>query len=192
MRAAASVLKRRIVDLYWDVRGPRLRFPSVPPTVRSVLFVCKGNICRSPFAEHVAQKLESEGHTGGITFASAGLHVSKPLSPPPDAIRAAKKFGVGLERHRSQAISRDLMETFDMIVAMEVWQYAELSARYPEYRRKLFVLPRLDSAFPVTMRGYAAFNIEDPYGRSLGAFEQCFIRIEQCVGSLLASVNACQ
>jgi protein-tyrosine phosphatase len=177
-----------MVDLYWNLRGPRLGFPSIPPTVRSVLFVCKGNICRSPFAEHVAQKLESDGHARGVIFASAGLHVSKPKAPPSEAIRVAEKFGVDIEKHRSQVISRELMESFDLIVSMEVWQHAELNARFPQYRRKLFVLPLLEPDPIVKVGGYAAFNIEDPYGGSPAAFEQCFLRIERCVSGFLGSL----
>jgi protein-tyrosine phosphatase len=181
-----------MVDLYWNVRGPRLRFPSVPPTVRSVLFVCKGNICRSPFAEHVAQRLGRDGYARGVIFASAGLHVSRPNSPPEEAIRVAERFGVGLERHRSQPISQELMDTFDVIVAMEVWQYAELNTRYPRNRGKVVVLPMLDPAALAKAKGYAAFNIEDPYGRSSDAFEQCFSRIERCVVGFLSSVSTCR
>jgi protein-tyrosine phosphatase len=136
----------------------------------------------------VAQKLESEGHTGGIVFASAGLHVSKPLAPPADAIRVAEKLGIDIEQHRSQVISRELMESFDLIVAMEVWQHAELSARFSQYRRKLFVLPLLEPDPIVKVGGYAAFNIEDPYGGSPEAFEQCFSRIERCVSGFLGSL----
>jgi protein-tyrosine phosphatase len=188
VRAAVRFLKRGAVDLYWNFRGPRLRFPAVPENVGSVLFVCKGNICRSPFAEHVAQKLNLDDRTRAITFASAGLHVSRPKSPPPEAIRTAEKFGVGLDQHFSQGVSADLMARFDMVVAMEIWQWEELIERYPDFGRKFFVLPLLVAQAHDPRRGYAAFNIEDPYGRSHAAFEQCFLRIERCVGEFLTGL----
>jgi len=49
-----------------------------------------------------------------------------------------------------------------MIVAMETWQYTALRSSFAQHHEKLFLLPLLDSI--VVGRGYAAFNIQDPYG----------------------------
>lgn len=181
MRAVARLIKRELIDLYWSVRGPGIHVPAVPLNPRSVLFVCKGNICRSPFAEHLGSKLQAEGWSSGITFGSAGLHVPKPIPPPENAIQVARRFGVDLEKHRSQMISLELVEAYDMIIAMEAWQYAELQASFSQYQEKLFLLPLLDFKGAGKERGYAAFNIQDPYGGPAGAFENCFDRIRQCI-----------
>lgn len=185
MRSAARLLKRGMVDIFWTFRGPRIRVPAIPANPRSVLFVCKGNICRSPFAEHLASKLQGEGISSGMKFGSAGLHVPKPISSPDDAIRAAKRYDVHLENHRSQSISLDLVESYDMIIAMEAWQYAELQSSFEHHRKKLFLLPLVDSNGQVKQHGYAAFNIQDPYGGPSSAFEECFERISKCIRGLL-------
>ncbi|MFY4731257.1 low molecular weight phosphatase family protein [Nitrospira sp. BLG_2] len=181
MRAVGRQLKRGLIDLYWTVRGPRIRVPAVPANPRSVLFVCKGNICRSPFAEHLASKLGREGIISGIKFGSAGLHVPKPTPSPEAAIQVARHFGVDLENHRSLAISQDLVESYDMIIAMEVWQYTVLQSSFERHHAKLFLLPLLDPDRKGQEQGYAAFNIQDPYGGTAGAFEKCFERISQCI-----------
>lgn len=189
MRAVARQLKRGVVDLYWTFRGPCIRVPAIPANPRSVLFVCKGNICRSPFAEHLASKLQRQRGAPEIKFGSAGLHVSKPLSSPEHAIQVARSFGVELESHRSQAISLELVEANDMIIAMEAWQYAELQSSYGHHQGKLFLLPLLDSNGPGKEQGYAAFNIQDPYGGPPGAYEKCFERISQCVEKWFKSIG---
>jgi len=189
MRVATRQLKRRLVDLYWMLRGPRIRVPAMPVNPCSVLFVCKGNICRSPFAEHLASKLQLEGGKAEIRFGSAGLHVPKPTPSPEYAIRVASQFGVDLEKHRSQSISLDLMESNEMIFAMEVWQYEHLQALFPQYRKKLFLLPLLDVNGGRTWWGYQAFNIQDPYGGPARDFELCFDRIGRCLKSFQVAVK---
>lgn len=181
MSSVAGVLKRALVDIYWTLRGPGIRLPPVPRSPQSVLFICKGNICRSPFAEHLALKLRREGAIPGITFGSAGLHVSKPISSPDDALQAALRLGVNLDSHRSQSISLELMEAYDMVIAMEVWQYAILRSSFQQHHNKLFLLPLLDSTEQAQHSGYAAFNIQDPYGCPPSAFDSCFERISRCI-----------
>lgn len=181
MRSVAGALKRWLVDIYWTIRGPGICVPPIPRNPRSVLFVCKGNICRSPFAEHLASKLQREGIISGMKFSSAGLHVSKPIPSPDDAIQAALRYGVNLESHRAQTISLELVESYDMVIAMEAWQYAVLRSSYQHHHEKLFLLPLLDSTKQDEQRGYAAFNIQDPYGGPPSAFDRCFERISQYI-----------
>lgn len=190
MMAVASQIKRGLVDLYWMVRGTSIHVPALPSQPRSILFVCKGNICRSPFAEHVARKLfhESVGDTDRpMVFRSAGLHVIVPKAPPDTALVVARRFGVSLDAHRSQPISPKLVADSDVIVAMEGWHYDALRSRFKEHRQKVFLLPLFSNE--VMTAGYDAFNIQDPYGGSRSVFETCFQRIEHHVKAFLAELE---
>jgi protein-tyrosine phosphatase len=96
----ASQIKRGLIELYWMVRGASIYIPALTSQAWSVLFVCRGNICRSPFAERVARKLFHElarDREQPIAFQSAGLHVTVPKAPPETAIVVAHRFGVSLE-----------------------------------------------------------------------------------------------
>jgi protein-tyrosine phosphatase len=189
MRTLARHLKRGLIDLYWMLQGPKIRMSAIPGKPRSLLFVCKGNICRSPFAEHLASKLQREGMISGLTFASAGLHVRQPTPSPKQAVQVARRFGVDLENHWSQAISLELVESFDMIIAMEAWQHAALQSAFRQHQSKLFLLPLLDPNGIGKEWGYAAFNIPDPYGGSASAFENCFERINVDLKRLFATIS---
>lgn len=189
MRLVARMVKKTLIDFYWTIQGPRISVPSIPANPRSVLFVCKGNICRSPFAERLASKLEREGMNSGVRFGSAGLHVPKPTSSPENAIHIARQFGVDLESHRSQSISLELVQSYDMIIAMEVWQYAELQASFKNHKDKLFLLPLLSLNGQGKQYGYAAFNIEDPYGGASRDFQECFGRISSFIIELLRHIG---
>jgi protein-tyrosine phosphatase len=189
MRLPARFLKRSVLDVYWTLRGLSIRMPAIPADVRSVLFVCKGNICRSPFAEHLAIKLRDMANLD-IMFGSAGVYVPSPTSCPEYATQAAKQFGLNLENHRSQPISLKLVEAYDMIVAMEGWQYTWLRAAYQDHQQKVFLLPLLISEELDKKYGYIAFNIEDPYGGRISTFEACFKRIETCIDAFLKSIGS--
>jgi protein-tyrosine-phosphatase len=71
-----------------------------------VLFVCAGNICRSPFAEGLARRLAAERGLD-VEFASAGEIALDGDRCPPDAIAAAKEFGVDLSSHRARRLTTD-------------------------------------------------------------------------------------
>jgi len=186
MRAAARFIKKRVADIYWDLRGPQLSLPAVPPDPKSLLFVCKGNICRSPFAEYLARRIQEEGYATGVQFQSAGLAVSKPIPSPNIAIETAKPFGVMLDRHRSKPLSERLVAGCDMVIAMEGWQYVTLRELFPGHHGRMFLLPQLA---PEQATGYMAFNIQDPYGGPREAFEDCFNRICRCLKIFLTSIH---
>lgn len=61
------------------------------------IFVCAGNICRSPFAEQYARLKFPQ-----LNFESFGVHVTWPEKSPPDALKAAQKFGIDLSQHTAK------------------------------------------------------------------------------------------
>lgn len=186
MKSVARLLKKHAVDVYWELRGPRLCLPAVPLYPKSILFVCKGNICRSPFAEHLARRLQGEGYAGDIKFQSAGLYVPKSVPSPSTAIEMARPFGVALDRHHAQPLSEQLVAGSDMVIAMEGWQFLALRESFPKSYGKIFLLPQLA---PERYTGLAAFNIQDPYGGSSRDFQDCFERISRCLTTLFRSLR---
>jgi protein-tyrosine-phosphatase len=82
-----------------------------------VLFVCAGNICRSPFAEGLARRLAAERGLD-VEFASAGEIALDGDRCPPDAVAVAKEYGVDLSSHRARRLTTDeadkVMPLFDV------------------------------------------------------------------------------
>lgn len=90
MRSAVRPLKKELIDNYCSRCAPRIHVSVTPANPRSMLFVCKGNFCRSPFPEQSALKMQGEGLVPGMKFGSVWLDVPKRIVSPNDAIRGAK------------------------------------------------------------------------------------------------------
>src|SRR5574337_626545 len=102
-----------------------------------VLFVCMGNICRSPTAEGVFRKLWAERAPQlSLSVDSAGTH-DYHLGQAPDAraIAAARERGIDIRRHRGRQVAAADFETFDYILAMDRGNLAELHAIQPRAAR---------------------------------------------------------
>ncbi len=141
---------------------------------RSVLFVCHGNLCRSPYA---AARLHSLLRAAeGTRIDSAGFAAPN-RAPPAAAIAVAAARGLDLSRHRSQVVSRARLDAADLVVVMEPGQLAAVTARGASGRR-VVVLGDLDpdAAEPR--------DIEDPFDRPREVFEVCYGRIDRCVAEL--------
>jgi protein-tyrosine phosphatase len=106
--------------------------------MKRILFVCAGNICRSPVAEAVVR---AEFARAGldVTVASAGTgpwHVGKPADVRAQASALAR--GYDLSQHRARRVNADDFGKFDLLLAMDRDNFADLASRCPnEYAGRL-------------------------------------------------------
>lgn len=150
-----------------------------PANIRSILFLCTGNTCRSPLAEVFLKKLLKENALGGIEIASAGLS-ALPGSPPSfHSLRVARENSLSLEEHQARRVTPELIEKADLIVVMEPVHRQHLLDFYPQASGKILLL-RHFARYGPRKRG-----INDPYGLNLEAYRFCFEDIKECVASLL-------
>jgi glycosyltransferase involved in cell wall biosynthesis/protein-tyrosine-phosphatase len=136
-------LKRVTKDAWWRYKGRSIFNPPVPSGAHSVLFVCLGNICRSPFAEAIAAR-RPQAVAGAIRFSSAGIRTTQAAEPPLDARQAALRFGVSLDRHRPKSLTRELVASHDVIVVMEPGQRDHVCAAFPGVANRVFLLSLFD------------------------------------------------
>lgn len=142
-------------------------------SIERLVFVCKGNICRSAYAECVAQSL-------GIDAVSCGLDTVENAPANRDAVLAAKKFGYDLSSHRTTPIMYLILKKTDLLVAMEPWQgnflEENLTRRHHNTLLGLWAQPVLP-------------HIQDPYGSSPAYFSKCFGYIQDSVYELAKKIQ---
>lgn len=141
--------------------------------VRSVIFVCLGNICRSPFAEYrLRALLEEEPGRAGEASAVESVGLILPGRPSPEVAQAvAGEFGLDLGPHRSRVLSDEAAATADLLLVMTTAQLRDVGTRYP--RARILHLGDLDPG-PVPRR-----DIDDPYGNPPGTFRRVYRRIDR-------------
>jgi protein-tyrosine phosphatase len=149
-----------------------------PANIRNILFVCAGNICRSPMAEWQLKALLRENPIADMQVGSAGLIALPDNSASYNAVRVAKENSISLEEHRARLITTELIDNADLVLVMESHQGHELIANHPQASEKILLL-RHFARYGSRERG-----ISDPYGRNLEAYRFCFEDIKECVESL--------
>jgi protein-tyrosine phosphatase len=154
-----------------------------------ILFVCMGNICRSPTAEGVMRGLLREaGLEDAVEIESAGTggwHAGEP--PDARATEAAGRRGVVLEGAARQVTPADF-EAFDLLVAMDRENLRELLARAPdeEAAEKVRLLREFDPA----SADAGDLDVPDPYYGGERGFERVLDLVEAACRGLLAELRA--
>jgi len=149
-----------------------------PANIRNILFVCAGNICRSPMAEWQLKALLRENPITGMQVGSAGLIALPDNAASFNAVRVARENSISLEEHRARLVNTELIDNADLVLVMESHQGHELIANHPQASEKILLL-RHFARYGSRERG-----ISDPYGRNLEAYRFCFEDIKECVDSL--------
>ncbi len=152
---------------------------------KNVLFVCLGNICRSPTAEGILTTLvERDGLSDQIGVDSAGTgdwQIGKP--PHPKAVSFAAAHGYDLSELRARQITCEDFEQFDYILAMDRQNLSDLSQIKPEsYQGHLGLLLEFDKSIPVD-------EVPDPFGMEDTAFRNAFTLIERSVRNLFEDIR---
>jgi protein-tyrosine phosphatase len=149
-----------------------------------VLFVCLGNICRSPTAEGVMRKLVDEaGLADAIEIDSAGTgswHIG--AKPDPRSAAAARKAGYTLDGKARQVTGEDF-DRFDMILAMDRFNASELAGLAPGGVgvEKVRLLREFDPA----SAGAWNLDVPDPYSGGERGFHQVVELIEAACRGLI-------
>lgn len=137
--------------------------------IKSVLFVCTGNSCRSVMAQALLKKHLKETGKDYIEVRSAGVGAMNGLAPTQETIEVMKKESVDISDYRSKRLTDDMIKNSDLILVMEEAHRAEVIRKVPEAASKTFLLKTF-SPNDRTLHP-ESFSVPDPIGRPLKDYE---------------------
>lgn len=152
--------------------------------MKRILFVCMGNICRSPTAEGVVNKIIINNKIETIikvdSAATHGYHIGEP--PDPRSCAAALRRGIDLSVQRARKVVPEDFERFDLLLAMDRDNLALLKrGARPEHHAKLGLFMRYATRFQVD-------EVPDPYYGGEQGFEQVLDMAEDAGQGLIRSL----
>jgi protein-tyrosine phosphatase len=156
------------------------------PAKLAVLMVCLGNICRSPTAEAVLRaKLGAAGLSQRVRVDSAGTYAGHVGSPPDTRSQShAARRGYDLSTQRARSIVADDFEHFDLIVAMDKGNLADLERACPQAMRS-----NLTMLMSFAKKHRHIGEIPDPYSGGSAGFERVLNLIEDACDGMVVELR---
>lgn len=151
--------------------------------MKKVLFVCLGNICRSPLGEAVFNYKVSALDMDADSAGTAAYHVGE--NPDHRSIEVARKHGVPISHKARKFVAEDF-DRFDYVIAMDEQNYDDMKALANGSTEHLYLLREFDPD------SNGDLNVPDPYYGGIDGFEKVFQMVSRSVDGLIDHIQSKQ
>ncbi|MHB1391174.1 MAG: arsenate reductase/protein-tyrosine-phosphatase family protein [Thermoleophilia bacterium] len=149
----------------------------------SILFVCTGNICRSPLAEALLKEYVGQrGLAPGFRISSAGIRALTGHHATYEAMEAGRRYGLDLREHRARQVDDVLMAQNDFVLCMTQSHRTWLRREFPQFKNKIY----LTLLFPRRYNGERpdATDVPDPIGESVEFYTMVLETLEPALSEI--------
>jgi protein-tyrosine-phosphatase len=147
-----------------------------------ILFICSGNICRSPMAAEYARHKAVQSGLDHLVVDSAGTLGIEGAPASEEAVKTLETFGLDITSHRSRGLRKGDMKGADRVLVMEHRHLDELERRFPGWDRRVYLLRAFEES-PDPIHG--APDLEDPIGHPMSYYRERFEEIRKAVDNLM-------
>ena len=172
-----------------------------------VVFVCTGNLCRSPMAEGLLRHSLAERGCNGVEVTSVGTWAYADNPAMPEAVETLRELGIDLSQHRSRAVDEAELNEADVIVVMTSVHIRELKSTVPDVMHKVLMMKELSEITPAQVSddgtprerlqalltgtkpaSRRSLDVDDPIGLPRGAYERCGRELQAGVDVLVETL----
>jgi len=146
--------------------------------IKSVMLVCLGNICRSPYAEVKLKELNKLYKKNISKISSSGIIAMVGESANINSIKIAKECGLDLSKHIATQITINLLKEHDLILVMDDEQKNTLEKKYPFSLGKIHCIGKWRNE-----------EIQDPYGKPYPAYVFMAKHIDDCLNDWVVKIK---
>src|SRR5437764_9324371 len=169
-------------DFTVDDSNHATQVPVVDAEMKTILFICTGNVCRSPMAEGIFR--QAVKGRGDYRVLSAGLGAMEGQPPSIYAVQAVRELGIDISAQRSRMLIPEMVQQADYIFGMTHSHIDTVMLLYPQAAEKTFLLREFDETLDLFEK-----DISDPIGGSYEVYLNCRDQIEQGLPSLLRFIE---
>jgi tRNA threonylcarbamoyl adenosine modification protein (Sua5/YciO/YrdC/YwlC family) len=155
----------------------------VGPCIKKILFVCTGNSCRSAMAEGYLKKRLKQVERDDIEVFSRGVSAHGVPGPTSETLEVLKGDGIDMSGHRPTLLSRDDIESADLILAMEDFQIENILQHAPHKKDRVYLLAEFGLWGGKVQE--ASLELPDPIGKPLNVYKDVFGLVKNSIERLV-------